>query len=263
MGILVEFWRDMRRWEKSTQWAFGIAFVVLVVLLLIMVIGKERVPSTALIGLIGLATMLQAIAMWGNRHLVTAYTRAQSLFRDGDFEGCMMLLQQHIADQLNAQKPVQVQVYILLGNALRNIGDLAQSERILLKAVNAHPDDPFAMYGLGKTQLVQGRYEESYTSIKKSLSLGAPYVVNFDLGYASDAAQINEPKILRDVLPELREPHRVMMATFLLYQQGMGEFPLATQIEAGLPFWEREVTLHAQTAYGQHVREQLNEIKRH
>jgi tetratricopeptide (TPR) repeat protein len=252
MGVLIEFWRDMRRWERHVQAAFGIALALLVLLLVVFAIGRERVPPVGLIGLFGLALAAQFIAMWGNRHLVTPYTQAQRAFIAGDFDRARAILSAHIAENSAKGAPVDADVYVLLGNALRNLGELAASRETLTMVVRQHPDSPFALYGLGRTLLVMGEYQQALTTIKKSLSLGAPSVVEFDSGYAS--YMLGDIQAAQDAMRRLSphaEPYRQLMARYLLGLAGEGPGADEALLAAGLPYWRAEAQRYAATPYGQ------------
>lgn len=262
MGVLVQFLSDMRQWERPIRWGFLLALVLLVGVMGLAAIGRDRVQTAALIGITGLLIVMQALALYGNRHLVTAYTQAQRAFRDGNFMLARQTLERHIQAQIKAHKPVNGDVYTLLGNTLRNLGDLPGSERMLRRVTDQQPENPFALYGLGRTLLAQGEWASCSEIITKALSFGAPPVVIFDLGYAKVAAgDVAEgQQLLRASLAEITEPYRRLMACYLLGE--LKELSASEQaaMHDGLGYWQREASLFA-TPYGQLVSQQLTEIQ--
>lgn len=255
MGILIQFLQDFKQWEKSSQWALGLAFALMGVVGAIALTGQESLRTPSLVGLIGLGIVAQGIVLWGNRHLVTDYTQAQRAFLEGDFNRVKMLLEAMIARSQTQKKPISADVYVLLGNAYRQLGDLVSSEHRLRIAVTQNDDYAFALYGLGRTFFAMGNYQEAVTTIMKSLRMGAPSVVQFDLGHvAFRAGQIETAKeALKAVLTELDTPARTLMAHHILNQCGETVTPLSPWLDAGLPFWAEEASRFAQTPYGEAI----------
>lgn len=263
MGILVQFFRDMRLWEPPVRWAFWVALALLVALLIAFAVGREQVPTWSLAGLLGLTLVLQGIALYGNRHLVTPYTQAQRAFRGGEFAQARTILEQHIAEQSLAGKTVSADVYVLLGNALRNLGEVDESERVLRRVVEQQPDYGFALYGLGRTLLVRGKYAEAAEFIKKSLLFGAPKAVSFEMGYATlesgDAETGRE--ILHEALAYADEPYRKLMAYHLLGGLETLVEPPPRSLASGLAYWEREADVFASTPYGARVAKHIEAMR--
>lgn len=263
MGILIQFLRDMRYWEKPVRVGFWIAFVLLVVLLIALAVGRDRVPSWAFAGVIALAGMMQGLALYGNRHLVTPYTQAQRAFRAGDFAQARAILEQHIQSCAEAGKPVSADVYVLLGNTLRNLGLLQESERVLRRVVEQQPDYGFALYGLGRTLLVKGDYAEAAAIIKESIRFGAPKVVSFEMGYATlESGDIETGReILQEAVAYADEPYRKLMAYHLLNSLDRLVEPTPRSMVSGLAYWEREAEVFAHTPYGARVAEHVKAIR--
>jgi tetratricopeptide (TPR) repeat protein len=259
MGILFEFLGDMRRWDTATKIAMCLAFGLLWVMIAVLMFGGERWRNPSLAGAIGMLGSMQAIALWGNRHLVSVYTQAQRAFMNGDFAQTRALLEKLISDNQNAQKNTDIDVYVLLGNATRNLGDLQTSLRVLQHAVQSQPDYHFALYGLGRTQIVLGAYAEAITSIKKSILQGAPNVVKFDLGFAYFLANDHEmaQETLLDILPSLNEVHRQAMAQWILFRLGIGEEPTQETLREALLFWQAEVKRFLASGYAQAVQQMI------
>jgi tetratricopeptide (TPR) repeat protein len=263
MGILIQFFRDMRHWEAPVRWSFWVALGLLAALLIAFAVGRDQVPTWSLAGLVALALVLQGIALYGNRHLVTPYTQAQRAFRNGEFAQARAILEQHIAEQSRAGKTVNADVYVLLGNALRNLAELDESERVLRRIVEQQPDYGFALYGLGRTLLVKGEYAEAAQIIKKSLLLGAPKAVSFEMGYATlesgDAKTGQE--ILREAVIHADEPYRKLMAYHLLGGLETLMEPAPRSMAQGLAYWEREAAVFANTPYGARVAEHVQAMR--
>ncbi len=263
MGILFQFLRDMRQWEPSVRWSFVLALGLLIALLAVIFVGGDRVPTWSWIGVVVLVFVLQAIVLYGNRHLVTPYTQAQRAFRAGDFERARAVLEQHIADQARAGKNVHADVYILLGNTLRNLGQLDESEAVLRRVIQQQPDYGFALYGLGRTLLVKGEYSEAAKIIKKSIRFGAPKAVSFELGYATlESGDVETGReILFESLGHVNEPYRKLMAYYLLGDLPTLLIPTPKSLVPGLGYWEREAEVFAATPYGRRVAEHVREIR--
>lgn len=263
MGILIQFFRDMRHWEAPVRWSFWVALGLLVALLIAFAVGRDQVPTWSLAGLVALTLVLQGIALYGNRHLVTPYTQAQRAFRDGEFAQARTILEQHIAEQSRAGKTINADVYVLLGNALRNLAELDESERVLRRVVEQQPDYGFALYGLGRTLLVKGEYAEAAKTIKKSLLFGAPKAVSFEMGYATLESGDTEAgrEILHEAVAHADEPYRKLMAYHLLDGLDRLVEPAPRSMASGLAYWEREAAVFASTPYGVRVAEHVQAMR--
>jgi tetratricopeptide (TPR) repeat protein len=253
MGLVIQFWRDFQLWETSSKLAFFFALALFPPLLWLVLNTQDNARTIGLISLAGLGLTLQVIVLWGNRHMVTPYTKAQRAFLSGDLARAQELLEGMVESARARQRPVSVDTYVLLGNVYRQQGNLVQSEAILARAVDEAPDYHFALYGYGKTLLAMGNYHEALTRIKNSLSLGAPSVVQFDVGHV--AFRLGDWQeagtMLEAVLPTLDEPHRILMAKHLLNCMARATFALDDVVPLGMPLWEREARLYAHTPYGQ------------
>src|SRR5688572_29188624 len=85
MGILIGLLGEIRRWDIASKIALAIA-IILLVLDAFVLFTQPDLQTFALIGGVGLVIALQAIFLWGNRSLVTPYSRAQQHFLRGEFE---------------------------------------------------------------------------------------------------------------------------------------------------------------------------------
>ncbi len=252
MGIALQFWQDFKQWDTPSRMAFFIALVLMFPLMAIAINTQDRTQSLAFVGLVGLAIVLQIIVMWGNRHMITTYTRAQRAMMAGDLVTAQQLLEGIVARGHSVSRPISIDVYVLLGNIYRQLGHLSQSETMLTRAIENSPEYHFAVYGFGKTMLAQGNYHEALTRIKKSLSLGAPSVVQFDIGHVAFRLGdfVTAKEALEGVLDTLDEPYRLLMAHHLLNQINATPVSLETFLTDGLPLWEREAGLYMATSYG-------------
>lgn len=264
MGILFKFFQQVRLWDAPTKAAFAMAIVLLVVVMGILANApNETVRNQALLGATGLVIGLQVIAMWGNRHMVTAYTQAQRQFMRGDFAAARDTLLADMDEKQAAGKKASVDTYILLGNTYRQLGDLNQSEEVLTKALQMRPTYHFALYGFGRTLLSKGDYQGAIRAIEQAIQYGAPPVVQFDLGHAQYRA--GQTDIARQTLEAVNsdEAHRQLMTRYMLHRLQAAEPPDAGMIQAGLPFWQAEIERFAQTPYGQALQHDMRNLESH
>ena len=84
---------DVGSWDRSTRIAFGIGIVLLVVALGVLLTSPPDARLPALVGIITLLVVLEITVLWGNRGMISAFTRAQRLYLDGDFAGARDLLE--------------------------------------------------------------------------------------------------------------------------------------------------------------------------
>jgi tetratricopeptide (TPR) repeat protein len=196
----------------------------------------------------GLLIITQIVIMWGNRGMVTPYTKAQRAYLAEDFVTARQVL-----EVLHANGKADYRDLTLLGNTYRQFGYLGKSEEVLTEALQLRPNHHFPLYGFGRTLLVQGRYAEAIDALQRALAAGAPSVVQFDLGDACFRHEEWEQarRVLEGVTSLTEEPHRALMAAYLLYRLEAGEPPSAELVEAGLSYWRAECERFRQTSYGQ------------
>lgn len=246
MRILINLLREIPKWDRASQIAVMIAFVLLIIDIVILATVPD-LQNPALIGFVGLALAIQGIFMWGNRNMVTPYTQAQRLFVAGEFEEVVTVLKQYIEDDPNAL----IDAFVLLGNTYRNLGQLHESEAILRVALARRKDYHFALYGVAKIRLVKGDYDEAIKHLETALANGAPDIIRFDLAHAMlrSGQETEAIEIFRD-LATAEDAHRALFSQYVLYVDG-GEKPKETLIEAGLPFWQAEVRRFGDTPYAE------------
>lgn len=240
--------KAFRSWERSTQLAFIMAFILLLVSLGVVMVSSGNLRQSALIGFIGLIIALQIIFMWGNRTMVTAFTLAQRRYLAEDFIGARDILEAFH----NTSKP-DVNSLTLLANTYRQLGNLDKSEEIVKKALVLRPFDHFPLYSFGRTLLIRGLYKQAIDTLKQALEAGAPTIVEFDLGEALYRNAEFDASI--EVLQRIRDPQqelfRLLLTDYMLYRMARGDAPNAVEVAAGIGYW-RELALRFQsTPYGQ------------
>jgi tetratricopeptide (TPR) repeat protein len=247
-----------RAWDISTRIAFGLALTLLVISLIIMRFGPPDVRQPALIGFIGLIIVNQVIFMWGNRHMVTPYTRAQRRYLAEDFDGARIIL-----EQLQESGAADVSALTLLANTYRQLGLLHESEEIVRKALLLKPSDHFPLYSLGRTLLVAGKYDEAVLALRQAVEAGAPEIVEFDLGEALyRAGNVPDARIvLRRVRQMNQEVFRRLMTAYLLYRMGDDAPPGPEVMRTGLTYWQSAAQRFHHTAYGQRLADDVREIQ--
>ncbi len=240
--------RAFRAWDRPSQIALAAALTLLVVTLSVAAFGSAELRQLALIGAGGLLIITQIIVMWGNRGMVTPYTRAQRAYLAEDFETASELL-----EALRIDGKADFRELTLLGNTYRQLGQLGKSEEVLTEALRLRPNHKFPLYGFGRTLLVQGRYPAARDAFRRALEAGAPLVVQFDLGDACFRHEAWEEarRVLAGVSSVVEEPQRALMTVYLLYRLDWGEPPSAALVEAGLPYWRAEAERYRHTPYGQ------------
>ena len=237
-----------RAWERSTQVAFMLAFVLLVVSFGIFSTNTGSLRQSALIGVVGLIFALQVIFMWGNRTMVTAFTQAQRRYLAGDFSAACQIL-----EQFHATGKANVQSLTLLANTYRQLGDLEKSEEIVKKALALRPFDHFPLYSFGRTLLIRGLYTQAVDVIQQAIDADAPTIVYFDLGEALYRAGNYQAAAaaLQRLQNEDQEPFRLLMTVYLRYRMQLGEAPAAQLVSAGVAYWDELATRFHNTPYGQ------------
>ncbi|MEP7293579.1 MAG: tetratricopeptide repeat protein [Chloroflexota bacterium] len=253
---------DFRAWERSTRIAFVMSMILLLVALILTVIAPPDARVPILVGIGLLLIVLEASVLWGNRGMISVFTRAQRLYMAGDLEAARDLLEAARA----ARPKADARTLTLLGNTYRQLGQLHESEAVLSEAIDKAPERYFSFYGFGRTLLSEGRYAEAADAIRRALELGAPAVVQADLGEAY--YRLNQAD---DAIAALRaatngglgEPQRALMVSYLLFRLGQGDPPTLDAVLSGLPYWEATAERFQTTPYGTalmlDVRDMLNQ----
>lgn len=260
MRLLWSLVRQIRTWDRVSQSALAFALVLLAIALVILTTRPDlRTPAS--IGAVGLMLAVQGIILWGNRNLVMPYTQAQRHFMRGDFAAARDVLLGEIDEEAAKDSRPGVDSYVLLGNAYRNLGQLSESETTLREALEIREDYHFALYGLGKTQLAQGEYDEAFQTLQRAGWAGAPDVVQFDLAHVQMRRGLFEQaRQLLDTLPPQEEPYRQLMIAHWQHTLNNAPAPDDALIQNGLPFWQAESERFAHTLYGRDVLNDVNSI---
>jgi len=243
-------------WDRPTQIALGTALALSGVMIGVALFGGEALRVPAILAIGSLFLTIQGIALWGNRNLVTPFTKAQRLYLRGELNAAREVLEAQ-----RATGAMDVQELTLLGNIHRQTGELATSETILQAALEAVPGHYFPLVGLGRTQIAQGDYPAAVGNLQEALEGGAPAVVRYDLAEAHFRAGDEAAAIA--TLPDdaEAEPHRALMAAWLGYRAGGGDVPSAELVEAGLPYWEAAAVRFEGTPYGQALAQDIREMQ--
>ncbi len=237
--------QDFARWDRSTRLAFVINLILLLVALIVALAAPpdDRVPILAGAG--ALVLVLEVTVLWGNRSMVSTFTRAQRLYMAGEFTAARDLIEA-------VRSKADARTLALLGNIYRQLGELPASEVVLSEAVNKAPNHYFPIYGFGRTLLAEGRYADAIAALLRALEVGAPPVVQADLGEAY--YRLSRPQeasaALRAAGAAENEPHRALIVAYLLYRIGDAPPPAPELIEAGLPYWQASAERFRETPYG-------------
>lgn len=237
-------------WDAPTRTGLVIALVMMVGMVGIYAFGPDALRVPAVMGIAALVTSVQLLILWGNRRMVTPFTKAQRLYLNGKAEEAVTVLEAVRADG----KP-DVQDLTLLGNLYRQRGDLAASEAVLTDALAISPDFHFPLFGMGKTKLNNGEYAEAVLFIARALENGAPPVVAYDLMEAHYRAGDMQSALAVELEEKGAEPYRLLLAAMM-----RGETPDTEIIAAGLPYWQQVAERFAHTPYGADVAADLRTI---
>ncbi|MEO8610321.1 MAG: tetratricopeptide repeat protein [Chloroflexota bacterium] len=250
--------RRFRAWDAPSRFALLSALGLLLVTLLVLAVGPENIRQPSLIGFVGLIIVIQIIFMWGNRGMITPFTRAQRYYLAEEFESARQVL-----ENLNVNGKPDAQSLTLLGNTYRQLGMLDESEEVLTKALELRPLDHFPLYGIGRTLLVKGQYAQAAAKIKQALDAAAPLIVQFDLGEALyRLGKTDEAKLMLKAAADVaQEPHRTLMSQYLLYRLGAGQPPTSDLIASGLPYWQDNAIRFQETPYGQLLADDIQQMQ--
>ncbi len=254
--------------DSRLKLAAGITVVMTIVILIIAQGVDSDRRFVILLSLIGLMALVQmTVLFWGGLKR-RAFTIAQHHYIKGEFEEAAQLLETSLQ---NAHQTPDARSLALLGNTYRQLGQLGQSEERLRAAVDIAPQDDMALYGLGRTLLARGVYDEAAQYIESALDNGARKPVRADLALALYYADSDPERLLDMVRRAARllnlEEYRLLWVNYLVHQliDDEQEQTLALRIIAhnagGLAYWQSQARHYADTDYGKRMAADVLAIK--
>jgi tetratricopeptide (TPR) repeat protein len=261
-------WRDNLQVACSSlpsdvQRAFkGLAVASLFLVVLSFFLPPEyQLPAVlALFGVFAVVQVLILRSLWLRN---PALRKARKHYMARQFEDAVQVL-----EDSRLEAPQDAAGLSLLGNAYRQMGDLARSEEVLRQAYEKDPDAPFAAYGLGRTLLVMGIYEDAVRLIEHALDRRGQRVILADLGLALfRAGRFDEAgKVLSEADTIELEPYRALMTRYLLWRLSNSAVDDAARrrlerYDHGLETWHAEAVRFGETPYGQALAEDIAQIE--
>jgi tetratricopeptide (TPR) repeat protein len=245
--VIVHIIKNFRLWERPSQIAFLMALILALPALILAVIGDAAIRGYAVASLMASLFVAQLIFLWASRGMVSDYTRAQRHFLRQEFAQAQQILLLHLQ-----KHPKDVQAMTLLGNTYRQQGDLDNSHRILLEAINIQPMNYFPLYGFGRTLLVAGQFEQALQTFQRARQAGGHDITYFDIGesayYLGDMTTAREA-LNMGLTRATGDDNRVWMARALLCM--MDQSPLPPLTDASRAYWTAQAHLFAHTPYGE------------
>lgn len=254
--FLRDLYKRLPEWDRSSRLSFYVAVILLALLLLAGFVGPDAIKLPARLGAFGLLLTLQLVILWGNRRAISPYHEAQQHYIRGEYESARDLL-----EPIPDTRRGSVDVLALLGNCYRQLGQFDLAGLAIDRALQIKPDYHYALYAAGKLNLVLGDYARACDFIERAYSLGAPDVLNFDLGQAcyylgehsKAAAYLGKFCML-----SFEEPAKTMLAMRYLSILTNSQPPSAESIRESVAYWQEEAERYRQTDYGTAI---LNEVK--
>jgi tetratricopeptide (TPR) repeat protein len=230
--------------DRRVQAAFAVGVVAWVLMGVAVVLLD--VSNVALLGVVLItATWIQLGLLFYRRRPETPLAQAQFAFAQGDYAAA--------ASTLEALPEKDVQAQTLLGNTYRQLGRLADSEAMLCAALETKPNDPFPLYGLGRTRLAAGDFDGAAQAIRGALEHGGRKAIRAELALAYALAGDQTPA-LQEAQRTARllglESHRILMTNAILLTGGdslAGE--MIRRSAEGLAYWRAEAARFAGSSY--------------
>lgn len=255
---LKAFFRRLQTWDRAAQIGFALAIGLFIPALIFAAFAPKELRALAIGSVMALIIVAQLIFMWANRGMVMPYTQAQRYYLKGDFHSAKELL-----EGLRISGKANIHALTLLGNTYRQLGQLADSKTVLYEALNIQPDLHFPLFGFGRTLLSEGQYQEAAEFINRALQNGAPAIIRFDLGEAfyRQGSMADASEALHAVMSLVKnEPHRALMASYMLHRMGEAQPPAQGLILVGLPYWQTSAERYKHTPYGIALHEDIHFI---
>ncbi len=254
--FLRDLYKRLPEWDRSSRLSLYLAVILLVLLLLVGFVGPDEIKLPARLGAFGLLLTLQLLIFWGNRRAISPYHEAQQHYLRGEYESARDLLEPVPENQRGS-----VDALALLGNCYRQLGQFDRAELAIDRALQIKPDYHYALYAAGKLNLVLGDYAQAYDFIERAYSLGAPDVVNFDLGqacyYLGDHSKAATYLGKFCKLP-FDEPAKTTLAMHYLSALNKGQPPSEESIRESIIYLQEEAARYRKTDYGKVI---LNEVE--
>ncbi len=236
----------------------AIAVTVVMSIVIVVVASGRDDPLPIVVPLVLVMAALQmAVLLWGGPERTGLATARQHFLR-GEFNSAAELLVAMLDD---AETP-DVRVLTLLGNTYRQLARLESSLDCLLQAVEMNPHDKMALYGLGRTCLVLGRYAEAVQNIEAALEHGARRAIVADLALALHYLEAEDRTLnaARQAMRVLRiEDYRILLVNYLVYnlvkdeQQRAAAKRIMLNNTTRLAYWQAQARRYASTDYGRRL----------
>ena len=259
MMLLRDFARRAPEWDASVKASLALALLLFLCLMAIGLGGPPEVRLPARIGAFGVLVTGQLLFLWGNRRELSPYHQAQQHFIAGEFQAAQAILE---AAPATARESVDA--LVLLGNCYRHLGQYDQSRAVLERALALNPRHHLANFSLGKLNLILGDYSAAREAIALALQLGAPDIVQFELGQACLLAGDEESarRCFNALLADARaeQEQSLLLAYYLHHLDGV-EQPDARLISAGLEQCRADAAKYAATNYGAHLSQVIQRLE--
>ncbi|MCY4073185.1 MAG: tetratricopeptide repeat protein [Chloroflexi bacterium] len=254
--FLRDLYKRLPEWDRSSQLSLYLAVILLVVLLLAGFVGPDEIKLPARLGAFGLLLTLQLVIFWGNRRAISPYHEAQQHYIRGEYESARDLL-----EPVPETHRESVDALVLLGNCYRQLGQFDRAKLAIDRALQIKPDYHYALYAAGKLNLVLGDYPQARDFIERAYCLGAPDVVNFDLGqacyYLGDHSKAATYLGKFCELP-FDEPAKTTLAMHYLKILTNRQPASAESMRESIIYWKEEAARYRKTGYGTAI---LNEVE--
>lgn len=259
MMFLRDFARRVPEWDASVKASLALALLLFLCLMALGLGGPPEVRLPARIGAFGVLVTGQLLFLWGNRREVSPYHQAQQHFIAGEFQAAKAILE---AAPTTSRESVDA--LVLLGNCYRHLALFDQSRNALERALALNPRHHLANFSLGKLSLILGDYSAARESITLALELGAPDIVQFELGQAGYLSGDEESarRCFNDLPADFRdEQEQSLLLAYYLHNLGAAEQPNARLISADLENIRADAAKYADTSYGGHLSQVIQRLE--
>lgn len=234
---------------------------------LIIVVTQGRNEDDALPMVVALVVVMSVLQMavlflWSGSPR-TRLVAARRYFMLGEFDKAITLLETLVDESPSAD------AFALLGNTYRQQKNIEQSKAALTKGLALEPENKLALFGMGKSLMIEGDYEAAATYITRALQQGGRKTIRADLAqalYYAGRATDEVRRVSRQAARVLNlEQHRTLFVNYLLYNLANEEKETAKRMihntAQGLAFWQAEARRFADYDYGRRVAGDVVEMK--